>query len=78
MVTKKTGMFSIFSFLTMAGIAIYIFLKAKESYYILSKKCTELKSKINDLETDIDLLYEQIESHRSVIEATAEQKTDIQ
>lgn len=68
MTTKKTGMLSTLAFFTMASIGVFYFFKAKKSYDTLSQKCTDLKSKINDLETDIDLLYEQIESHRSTIE----------
>jgi prefoldin subunit 5 len=68
MVTKRTGFISFLAFMALAGAGIYCFVKTKESYDILFQKCTDLRTKITDLETDIDLLYGQIESHRSAVE----------
>ena len=66
---KAGRVFSALAFVALGAAGVYCFAKRQGSGETLSKKCTDLHSKINDLQADIDLLYEELEAHRSALES---------
>ena len=66
---KAGRVFSALTIFALGAAGVYCFAKRQGSGEMLSKKCTDLHSKINDLQADIDLLYEELEAHRFALES---------
>lgn len=70
MSVKAGRVFAPLAFFALAAVGIYYIAKHKESNDTLSQKCTDLGCKINDLQSDIDILYEELETHRAALRTT--------